>query len=517
MHLAARTGPALAVAALATPLFAASGTDDTDARINELIRRNDELAAKVDRLERNQADDGTWLTDARAAEIRAIVQDTLADADTRASLQGDGATGGWNKGFFLASPDGSFRMNIKGQIQVRWAYDYRERPSSASDAWTGADSENTWGWEIRRAKIAFTGYVVDPSWEYEFQPIWNRNGGSSGGGTIENMYIRKTFSSFGGATAIRVGQYKVPFNKEELVSSSRQLAAERSLVSDVFTGKFSQGIELTQTWDSLRLTGFYGDRMRANSTIVNTSAGQSGNVLESANSQAYSATFQTDYAVAARADWKAFGTWKQLDDLTSVVGEEWGLGVGAAVMAQNFRGVPATSTVSGVTFLNPSSMWGLTGDVTADFGGLSLFVSGIYRQVQLGSDAVTRSGSRNDTLDQWGAVAQVGFFASDDLEPFVRYEIGSTDTDQYRVANATARAVDAEGDSILTVGANWYPAGSANKDIKFTGDVGIGFTPIVDFASTGANWQAALAPTNASGQDYDSTQVVVRMQLQLLF
>jgi hypothetical protein len=26
-----------------------------------------------------------------------------------------------------------------------------------------------------------------------------------------------------------------------------------------------------------------------------------------------------------------------------------------------------------------------------------------------------------------------------------------------------------------------------------------------------------LAPTNASGQDYDSTQVVVRMQLQLLF
>jgi phosphate-selective porin OprO/OprP len=515
MPHAVLTGTTLAFAALAAPLAVASPADEADARIEELIRRNDELAAKVERLERNQADDGTWLTEARAAEIRAIVQDTLADADTRASLQGDGATGGWNKGFFLASPDGSFRMNIKGQIQVRWAYDYRERPEGANPNWNGADSENTWGWEIRRAKIAFTGYVVDPSWEYEFQPIWNRNGGSSGGGTIENMYIRKTFSSFGGATAIRVGQYKAPFNKEELVSSSRQLAAERSLVSDVFTTKFSQGIELTQTWDAFRLTGFYGDRMRANATIANTSAGAAAPVLESANSSAYASAFQVDYALAGRAEWKPFGTWKQLDDLTSFAGEEAGLGFGVGVMAQNFRGVPATATAGGVTFLNPSSMWGLTGDVTADFGGLSLFASGIYRQVQLGADALTRGGGRNDTMDQWGVVVQAGLFVAEDLEPFVRYELGNTDTDQYRVANAAARAVDAEGDNLVTVGANWYPAGSSNKDLKLTGDVGFSFVPIVDFRSTGANWQQALAPP--AGGNYDATQVVVRMQLQLLF
>ena len=76
-------------------------------------------------------------------------------------------------------------------------------------------------------------------------------------------------------------------------------------------------------------------------------------------------------------------------------------------------------------------------------------------------------------------------------------------------------AVDADQDNVITVGANWYPAGSSNKDLKFTGDVGFSFAPIVDFASSGANWQAALGP--ATGQNYDSTQVVVRMQLQLLF
>jgi hypothetical protein len=32
-----------------------------------------------------------WLTEQRAAEIRGIVTDVLADADTRSSLQGSGA------------------------------------------------------------------------------------------------------------------------------------------------------------------------------------------------------------------------------------------------------------------------------------------------------------------------------------------------------------------------------------------------------------------------------------------
>lgn len=82
----------------------------------ELKAANEALASKVARLEQG-ANGETWLTEQRATEIRSIVADVLADSSTRESLQSSGATAGWNKdqgGFFLASPSGDFKLNIKG-------------------------------------------------------------------------------------------------------------------------------------------------------------------------------------------------------------------------------------------------------------------------------------------------------------------------------------------------------------------------------------------------------------------
>ena len=70
----------------------ASGDDlaralDEMTRLREQNERiaaaNAELAAKVARLEQHAADSGSWLTEARAEEIRAIVGDVLADAAAR--------------------------------------------------------------------------------------------------------------------------------------------------------------------------------------------------------------------------------------------------------------------------------------------------------------------------------------------------------------------------------------------------------------------------------------------------
>ncbi|MGA1267152.1 MAG: porin, partial [Phycisphaerales bacterium] len=183
-----------------------------------------------------------WLTEQRASEIRSVVQDVLSDADTRASLQAAQATAGWNKGFFLASPDGNFKLNVGGQLQTRWAYNWMSNRDMNNSTGGGTSfsqagvSKAAYGFEVRRAKLEFSGHVVDPSWQYAvtlaYQQFFGQNdspasanfaggGGVSqgdnfaGGIGLENAYIKK---DLGNGFSVQVGQFKSPFLREWLVS-----------------------------------------------------------------------------------------------------------------------------------------------------------------------------------------------------------------------------------------------------------------------------------------------------------
>lgn len=490
---------------IAGAVMAAGASDDAMRQIEELRRQNLELAEKVTRLEQVASKDGEWLTEERASQIRGLVQDVLADADTRASLQDAGATAGWNKGFFLASPDGSFRLNLKGQVQFRWAGNFRDVPDSVT-----GQTEKNYGFENRRTKLTFSGFVIDPSLTFEVKPIFNRSSTSlSSGdqtlsnrdvvGSIEDIWVQK---SFGNGFSVRGGQFKAPFLREELVSSSSQLAVERSVVNDAFTTKFSQGIQVEWEQDMFRLQAFYGDGLRANRTGVTTGAGSIGDF-----GGAYLSDFQTndtDWAFAGRAELKLAGQWKQFRDLTSFRGEEFGVLIGIGGMGQNLR--PNTASSNGT-----EDMFGLTADISVDFGGANLFAYGVYREVGLQSERATRGGGTSDSLTQWGFVVQGGFFVTEDLELFGRYEYGNTDSDQFRTANLLA---DGESASIVTAGVNWYPMGYANTGIKWTTDIGFALDPVVDFNSSGANW---LTDQTGAGQATSDGQVVFRSQIQLSF
>jgi len=83
----------LAFTAVATSATAASveATNDTNAQIAELKKELNELKSQ---------NGDKWLTEERASQIRGVVQDVMADADTRSSLQATAATSGYNNGFF---------------------------------------------------------------------------------------------------------------------------------------------------------------------------------------------------------------------------------------------------------------------------------------------------------------------------------------------------------------------------------------------------------------------------------
>ena len=455
--LAGLTTLGLAGAVAAAP--ASDGTDDNALQqIEDLRRQNQELAAKIAKLEQVAGDDGAWLTEARADEIRDLVKDVLSDADTRSSLQADGVTAGWNKGFFLASPDGSYRLQIKGQIQFRWAGDFRDVPNGPLAPGSASGTDSNYGFEVRRAKLTFSGHVIDPSLTYEFKPVFNRqavtvSGSNLGGGSvslssadvngsIEDIWMQKAFD---GGWSIRAGQFKAPFLREELVSSTSQLAVERSLVNDTFSTKFSQGVQVEWEQEMFKLTGFYGDGLRALRTSPVSNSAIAGNF-----NGAYLTDFQTadtNWAFAGRAEMKLAGQWKQFKDLTSFRGEEFGLLVGIGGMGQSVRPTPTNAAA-------PKDMWGITGDVTVDFGGANLFVAGVVREVGLTAPLAVRGGGTGDAMTQWGVVAQGGVFVIDDLELYARYEFGNTDTDQYRTGTGSTLA-DLEKDSVVTVGVNF--------------------------------------------------------------
>jgi hypothetical protein len=145
------------------------------------------------------------------------------------------------------------------------------------------------------------------------------------------------------------------------------------------------------------------------------------------------------------------------------------------------------------------------------FGGATLYAAGVYRDVQLAGNVATRGGGTSDSMGQWGAVVQGGYFINPEIELFARYEVGSTDTDKFRVAEP---GIELESNSIVTVGVNYLFGG--NKDLKWSTDVGFALAPIGDFNSSGADWLTDGSSTAGSGFTNDG-QWVVRSQIQLTF
>src|SRR5687767_8246539 len=97
----------VAVLMLATVAGAEEAQPDVRAEIQALRAEVAELRAK---------EHGAWLNERRTQEIKSLIHEVLADAETRSSLAEGGVTAGWNKHFFLASEDGNFLMEIGGYL-----------------------------------------------------------------------------------------------------------------------------------------------------------------------------------------------------------------------------------------------------------------------------------------------------------------------------------------------------------------------------------------------------------------
>ena len=405
----------------------------------------------------------------RRMEIRSIVADVLADAEARTSFQDDAVIRGWNKGFRLESPDGNFLLKIGGQLQLRFVLNRVNGLDSAeasNPAGSGAPYE--WGQENRRIKLQFEGHVVDPSWTYRIKGAFERIKG--GRMTLDNAWVAK---SLGNGMKVKVGQFKAPFMREELVSSSKQLAVERSLVNEYFNQGNSQGLEVSWRNENFKASGWTGDGVGSRYLGPARSNGQNTAWNETA----------TSYSFASRGEWKIAGEWSQFKDMSSRRGSDFGAMVGVAGVIQRAnQRLAANGTVS----------TGVTADLTVDLSGASIFVSGIWSNVS--------RGGGGGTNNPWGVTIQGGYFVTEDVEAFARFEYMNFDLGN-QVNPKTARF------SGCTLGSNWF----LNPAVKFT----------VDWTYNFESLAAGAFQSNSAGFRQDQPgevgQWALRAQLQLLF
>lgn len=417
-----------------------------------------QLRAEVAQLRAER--DETWLNEQRREQVVALVHEVLADADQRATLLNDGLTAGHDGKFYIASNDGTFRLNIGGNVQLRYIANHRE------DSGTDDDVD---GFVVRRAEVSFSGYVGNPRIDYFLQLAANRDTDAVG---MQDLILGY---NFGDGWRLEGGRTKAPFMREEVMSSKQTQMVERSLVNTVFSPEYVEGVSIGYTADAWRASVMLHDGTHSGSI------GGTGDDF----------THDTaDYAITARGEWKIAGTWKQITDYEAWSGEPTSVVLGAAIDYE--AGETGDGGASGAA----DDTWLWTADASIEHEGFSAFAAVVERHTNF-DPAIDRD------RDDLGFVIQSGYMViPDKLEPFARFEWIDADADP------------GEEDQLrmITLGANWF----FNRDkAKLTVDVVYAFDPVVASNTLGMGGPSGLGlVTDAPGED---GQLVGRAQFQFRY
>jgi hypothetical protein len=398
-------------------------------------------------------------------EVRAMVSEMMNDADSRTSLLAGGDAG--HDGKFFIAGDG-FRLNVGGQLQFRYLVNVRDNDS-------GNDDDFSNGFQTRRTKLDFNG-EVNKDWFFRVLISADRSEGSVG---LEEAFAGYKFAN---GWKARWGQFKLPMLREELVSSSRQLAVERSLVNEVFTQDRSQGIEAAYATEQWRLALAFSDGLDSENTDFNDSGPNSGLPIVVRG--------EAEYAFTARAEFMISGNdWKMWEDFTSKKGQDFGFLLGVAAHYQVSTQTPDPADVDTDTLQ-------FTVDASLEGDSWNAFAAFIYRWQEQSA-----LGAGDTDLSDMGFVLQGGWRFAENTELFARYESLIADSDRFGGGEDTF--------NFLTLGINQYYAGHA---AKATLDMVWSFEETSNLAGTGLQ-----STGNGLLGDVEENEIVFRAQFQLLF
>ncbi len=403
-----------------------------------------DTAAELDALRAQMQAMQAELTALKKGSLDAARAEALSDAEHRVSFNDNPLVSGHNgKNFVITDPAGDFSLIVYGQFQNRYVFN-----SSSGD---GTDVD---GFELRRTKIGVKG-TLDRGERFGYKAVL-AYGTADGVADIEDAEISYKFNS---KTTATIGLKKLPFARQEAISSTKQLGAERSPATEYFTLDRSRGV-----WLDYKASDQLGLAFSLTGGADNGFPGSgSDNSFDSVGGD------DSDLALTARADYAITGKGKASTDVVAWRGEDDLLLVGAAGHINFAQEVDDFYAV------------------TADLLYKSQGISGLAAVYGLFTDD-------NDDSFDFGLTLEGGYNIDDTWQPFVRFDYAD---------------LDGADDELVAFGAgvNYY----INKhSAKITADA----TYVTDRPTSG---RTPNTPGGGIGLNGESDQVLLRAQFQLLF
>lgn len=230
----------VAIVALARPTVA---QDTVEGRLLEILRKKGIIDAaehaELQKLEtqlRKESDHSSAL-ESRIDEMVSVIQDKGPSTNYKIG-----------KGFGWATADGRFKLQLLGRMNIRLTGEFwDENP--------GTNDEDEFDFNVQRARLTFAGHAFTPHLGYEFEigvagDEADTNVTFPGGGTTRFssrnrlMEVKDAFFNYKQwkAFSIQGGQFKIPYSRHWLTSSSRLQFVERAITQNVFIPGRSVGL-----------------------------------------------------------------------------------------------------------------------------------------------------------------------------------------------------------------------------------------------------------------------------------
>lgn len=365
---------------------------------------------------------------AAAADAPVPSDDLRAARRSRvAAAEADGLYVEFGRGVRLLSDDGAFTLTMRGRIQSRVDLDHRTEPETQTDL----------SLRIRRARLVFLGGLVDRDIEFYLQ-VGLGSDDLDPEGIVPLRDAVVTWTALRDLH-VRVGQMKVNFNRERMISSSSLQLVDRSQVNAELSLDRDVGVQVFSN-DFLGLGERLGYQLGAY-------GGAGRNRIRQGTGLLY----------AARVWVNPFGEFDDLffeADLARSPKPRLSIGLAAGLN----QGAIRERSTHGSTLTTQADTRHAAADMLFKILGLSIQAEALVREARRLED----SPDGPIPLSAMGAMVQAGFVLPIDLELSGRW------------SRVTPIGLDqgAPGRTIVTGGVGWYVE---RHDLKLQGDYALGW------------------------------------------
>jgi hypothetical protein len=409
---------------------------------------------------------------------RAYASEMRADSMARAS--------------FLGAQD-TANISVSAVLQARYMLNLRDE----QDGVALGDDDTTTGFDIPRAQIRMSGQVTDSisgHASFDFGAAETNGRNDAGTATLLNAFAAWSLDD---NWTLLIGQWHNPVVAEEAVEAEFGLAVERSVVNEFFNPGYTQGVAAAYGSDNWKFVGAFAD----GATYIGN-----GNAANSA----FNSGAENDFGFTGRLDFLVSGTWDQFGSFSSWRGSNYGLkiGVGGHYQQQGDTN-PSTGTWGVLGGVSTDSvdigLW--TADITAKGDGWNVFAAYVGHSI----DVDLAAGGSLPSLVNQGVVVQGGYFVSDQVELFGRYDALFLDSDIADLAGT-----DEDDFHYLTAGFNYFLVPESHA-ARFTIDGVYSFndTDTLDALAPAPGGFNGASTTGLLGQS--DGEVLLRAQMTLVF